>query len=198
MRGARAWPTGWARPRLPDTWRTVVLRWQQTGAQKWRHLSVREQRLVLLVLLLAMIALAYLALVQPAMRTIERQARELPTLRAQAAIVDALIQESVALRGQRKASIAPQALGGELQASLSRAALGGEHKVVASSHSETPAWEITLSHVSAAALFDWMGHAPNPLRLTLTHAHVERARNAAGQPVTGKASGVLTLTSAAP
>jgi len=153
---------------------------------------------VLLVSLLASFALVYLALVQPAMRTLDRHARELPALRTQVATVDALIQESVALRNQRKASIAPEALGSELQASLSRAALGGEHKVVALANGDTPAWEIVLSDVSAAALFDWMGNAPSQLRLTLTHAHLERARNAAGRPVAGKASGVVTMTGAAP
>ena len=198
MSSERRLPAWLKLPALPATWRTRARPYTHAATQKWRRLSAREQRLMVLLSVLVATALIYLVGVQPAWRTIERHASELPVLRAQAARVDALVQESLALRGQRTASIAPQSLQGEIAASLSRAALGGEHTVKALAANAGPAWEISLSNVAAGALFDWMGHAPSQLRLTISEAHLNRALNPAGKPLAGKASGTLIVNGVAP
>lgn len=198
MTTARRLPAWLTRAKLPDAWRAGAQRFRRAGVQRWQHLSAREQRLILLLSVLGAFVLVYMVLVQPAWRAIDRHARELPSLRAQAAQVDAVVQEALALRGQRTASIAPQALSSELAASLSRAALGGEYTVSALASAGTSTWEISVSNVSAAALFDWMGNAPSQLRMTLAQAHLTRAQNTLGKPLAGKASGTVIVTGGAP
>jgi len=189
----------WARvPALPPAWTTRLHTLNATGIARWHRMSVRERRLVGALVAVAGVPLVYLVLVEPAWRTIDRHAQDLPALRAQAARVDALVQESIALRGQRSAQIAPQALQTELTASLNRAALGGVHGVKPLNGTDAPGFEVTLTDVTAAALFDWMGHAPSQLRLTLTGADLGRAIGASGKAVAGKASGTLKLIGVAP
>lgn len=189
----------WARsPALPDAWSTQWRLLNTARAARWRRMSQREQRLVLALGALLGLTLIYLMLIQPAWRTIDRHAQDLPVLRGQAAQVDALVQESLALRGQRSAQIAPQALQTELAASLKRAALGGSYALKALGTDDAPRWQIDVTEVTAAALFDWMGNAPSQLRLTLTQADLTRAMGASGKALPGKASGTLVLTGAAP
>ena len=189
----------WARsPKLPQAWTTQLGTINAARAARWRRMTVREQRLVLALCLLAGLALIYLMLIQPAWRTLDRHAQELPGLRAQAARVDALVQESLALGGQRNARIAPQALQTELAASLTRAALGGAYTVTALEEPDAPRWQIALTEVTAAALFDWVGNAPSQMRLTLTQADLTRAVGTSGKALPGKASGTLVLTGVAP
>jgi len=189
----------WARsPRLPQAWTTQLGTLHAARAARWRRMTVREQRLVLALCLLAGLALIYLMLIQPAWRTLDRHAQELPGLRAQAARVDALVQESLALGGQRNARIAPQALQNELAASLTRAALGGAYTVTALEEPDAHRWQIGLTEVTAAALFDWMGNAPSQLRLTLIQVDLTRAVGTSGKALPGKASGTLVLTGVAP
>jgi len=189
----------WARlPTLPDAWATQLRVLNSARAARWRRMSQREQRLVRSLGALVALALIYLMLIQPAWRTIDRHAQDLPVLRGQAARVDALVQESLALRGQRSARIAPQALQAELRASLTRAALGGSYSLTSMGSSDAPRWQVEVTEVTAAALFDWMGNAPSQLRLTLTQADLTRAMGTSGKALPGKASGTLVLTGVAP
>ncbi|RYF73771.1 MAG: DUF4336 domain-containing protein, partial [Comamonadaceae bacterium] len=164
----------------------------------WQRILLGNAPVEFLLEVFMRTSLIYLMLIQPAWRTLDRHAQELPGLRAQAARVDALVQESLALGGQRNARIAPQALQNELAASLTRAALGGAYTVTALEEPDAHRWQIALTEVTAAALFDWMGNAPSQLRLTLTQVDLTRAVGTSGKALPGKASGTLVLTGVAP
>lgn len=185
------------RPAIPAAWHAHIQRLRTVARQRWTRMSEREQRLLTVAALLVFAALVFLMAIRPAWRDIVRHADELPVLRARAATVDALVQEALALRGATGARIAPSALTTEINASLLRAALGGEHtiKPVAGS---TNTWEVEMTQVSAAALFDWLALTPAQLRLTLKEARIERARDGEGKLVPGKTSGMLLLTAGAP
>lgn len=191
-------PAWISRAALPVAWRTRLESLRQHSASRWRRLSVRERQLLTVLGATAALALVWLLFVQPAWRAIDRHATALPALRAQAAQVDALVQESVALQGQRSARIAPAAMADELAASLRQAALGGRFSVAPAGSAEAPAWNVHLDSVSASALMNWMSRMPALLRLTLTRADIGRAIGESGKALAGKASGVLELSGAAP
>ena len=181
------------RLRLPAAWQRRWNRLREQADGRWRQLSSREQKLLLALGILAALALLIQAGVRPAWRDIDAAATELPRLRAQAAQLDAMIQEAQALQGAVRGRIAPDAMQAELKASLSSAGVDGEHALAPVADSRAPAWDLTIEQAGAASLFNWLIAMPAQLRLTVQSAEIGRATDANGKPVPARVSGSLRL-----
>lgn len=181
------------RLRIPPAWSRRWTQLREQADSRWRQLSTREQRLVLVMAALVAIALLIQLAVRPAWRDIDAAATELPRLRAQAAQVDAVIQEALALQGAVRGRIAPEAMEGELKASLSSAGVDGEHTIEPVSGSREPAWDLSFQQSAAAPLLNWLSTMPSQLRLSVQTAEVNRATDANGKPVPARVSGSLRL-----
>lgn len=182
-----------ARLRLPPAWRQRRDRLAGQAAARWRQLSPREQALLAtLAGLLALVVIWQLA-VRPAWRDIAAASSELPRLRAQAAEVDAVVQEALALRGAARGRIPPEAMAAELQASLARAGLDGQHAITPAPSEDDPAWDLAFEAVPAAAFFNWLSDVPAQLRVSVRSAEIGRTLDEAGKPVPARVSGTLRL-----
>jgi general secretion pathway protein M len=177
-RGFRPWLAGW---------RTSV----EQARQHWIQLSTRERRL-LRALAVAVLAVGlYVIAWRPAWHDIARWQDELPQLRAQAAAVDALVQEAQALKREEGHRIPAAAMEEALKTSLEHAALVGTQRVDRLENST--GWRVAFDGVSAVALFDWLAHAPGLLHLRLAEVRIMRPRDALGRPVAARASGTVQL-----
>ncbi|MEI2414710.1 type II secretion system protein GspM [Orrella sp. JC864] len=183
-------------PALPPAWRQRWQRASEAGAARWKQLSAREQRLVAALGAVLALALAWQLAVQPAWQTVSASGPELTRLRAQAAEVDALVQEAQALQGAVRGRIAPQDMPRELAASLARAGLGAEAAITPVAGSAEPAWDYAFEQVPATALFNWISLVPGQLRLSVHSAHIARSKDAAGKPVPARVSGSIRLLAA--
>lgn len=180
-------------PALPPVWRQ---RWQagrDKAAARWRQLTQREQAMLAALGVALLLALVVQVGVRPALNDIARSGTELPRLRAQAAQVDAMVQEALALHGAVRGRIPPAELNTELLASLAQAGLIGEYGLGAVADSAEPAWELRVTDVSASALFAWLASAPAQFRLSLQASELARAEDEAGKPVAARLTGTLRL-----
>ncbi|VFR22984.1 General secretion pathway protein M [plant metagenome] len=180
-------------PVLPPAWRQRWHAARDKAAARWRQLTSREQALLAALGAILLLALVVQLAVRPALNDIARSGAELPRLRAQAAQVDAMVQEAQALQGAVRGRIPPAELGNELAASLAQAGLNGEHAVAAVADSADPAWDLRVSEVSAAALFNWLATAPAQFRLSLQSGELARSEDAAGKPMAARLTGTLRL-----
>ncbi len=180
-------------PALPAAWRTRLDAARHAGAARWKRLSGREQRLLVALATVLLLALLVQWALLPAWQTIQRSGTELTRLRAQAAAVDAVVQEAQALQRAVSGRIAAQQMPRELAASLTRAGLAPSASVTTVADAAEPSWDIALASVPAAALMNWIAQVPSQLRLSVRSAHLERSRDAAGKPVAARISGTLRL-----
>lgn len=183
-------------PTLPPVWHQRWRVGRDKAAARWRQLTSREQAMLAGGAMALLLVLVVQIGVRPALDDIVRSDAKLPRLRAQAAQVDAVVQEALALQGSVRGRIPPSELGGELTASLTQAGLSGEHTVQAVAGSAEPAWEVRVTEVSAAALFVWLSSTPAQLRLSLQAAELARAADEAGKPMAARLTGTLRLIAA--
>jgi len=181
-------------PALPAAWQARWRNARDAAGRQWTRMTERERRLARMLAIVLAAAALFLLMIRPAWRDAARWQAELPRLRAQAATIDALVQETRALRRNQGARVPLPAMEGELRASLEQAALGGSHRVAG--QDDGHAWEIRFENVSAGALFDWLMHGPALLRLRLEQARISRPRDALGKPVASRASGSVRLRAA--
>ncbi|ANN74327.1 type II secretion system protein GspM [Bordetella bronchialis] len=166
----------------------------ERASRYWTRLTPRERRLLRALGAILTAAAVFALGLRPAWRDIERWRDELPRLRAQAAAVDALVQEARALKREQGNRIPARDMEEALRASLARAALGGTQQV-----GKTPddkAWRIAFDDASPAALFDWLAHAPAFLHLRVVQVHIVRPRDSLGRPIPARATGTLVLRDA--
>lgn len=179
---------------LPPAW---LARWRKAAeqaSQYWQQLTPRERRLVRVLGGVLAAAAFFAAGLRPAWRDIERWQDELPRLRAQAAAVDALVQEAQALKREQGRQIPAADMEEALRASLARAGLGGTQQVEKTDNGK--AWSVAFEDASPAALFDWLAHAPALLRLRVAQVRIVRPRDSLGRPIPARASGTLQLRNA--
>lgn len=182
------------RPSVPAAWTARLRKATEQASQHWQRLSARERLLLRgLAAFLAAAALYAIAL-RPAWNRIEHWQTALPQLRAQAASVDALVQEAQTLKREQGRRIAARDMEEALRASLARAALGGTQQVEKTDGDK--GWRVTFADAAPAALFDWLAQAPALLHLRIAQVRVARPRDALGRPIPARASGTLTLREA--
>ena len=178
-------------PALPAAWTARLQAARDAARGQWVRMTDRERRLVRALGVVLATAAIFLLAVRPAWRDIARWQDELPRLRAQAATVDALVQEAQALRRSQAARVPLSAMEDELRASLERAGLGDSHRIA--SREDGRSWDVEFENIPTGALFDWLMHGPSLLRLRLEQAHIERPRDALGKPAAARASATVRL-----
>ncbi|CAM3358349.1 General secretion pathway protein GspM [Bordetella sputigena] len=179
------------RPTLPPALLARGQAARQHAASYWTRLSTRERRLVRALAGVIVAALLFTIALRPALRDIAQWQDELPRLRTQAAAIDALVQEAQALKREQGKRIAANDMEDALRASLARGGLGGTLQV--DRLEDGKRWRIAFEGVSAAALFDWLAHAPAQLHLRLAQVKLARPRDSLGRPVPAHVSGSLQL-----
>ncbi|WP_083229039.1 type II secretion system protein GspM [Bordetella sp. H567] len=182
------------RPLLPPAWIAGWHKAREQASQYWKQRAPRERRLLRAMGAVLIAAALFTIGLRPAWRTIERWQDELPRLRAQAATVDALIQEAQALKREQGHRIPASDMEEALRASLARAALGGTQHVEKTEDGK--GWRVTFDDASPAALFDWLAHAPAPLHLRIAQARIARPSDSLGRLIPARASGTLQLRNA--
>src|SRR5690606_23749983 len=90
---------------------------------RWAALTPRKRRLLGLAAGIALLALLWTVGVKPALETIEKQSLNLPSLRAQAAEIDALILQAQTLQRRRPANIDASDMPDALRDSLVRSGI---------------------------------------------------------------------------
>lgn len=176
-----------AQPGMPG-W---ALQARRTGVAHWHRLSPREKGLAGLAGALAVTALAWTVALQPALHTVERLDTALPRLRADAARLDAVIQEARRLGATTRpqapaAGQMPQAL----RDSLTQAGLAQAASVTAAS-AET--WQISLDRAPVQEALAWLQDMPSVLRLQATQASLHRPVDEQGRMLSGVVSGTVTV-----
>lgn len=182
------------RPLLPPAWAAAWHKAADQAAQYWKQLAPRERRLLRAMAVVIAAAALYMIALRPAWRDIYRWQDELPRLRAQAATIDALVQEAQALKREQGRRIPANDMEEALRASLTRAGLGGTQRIEKAEDGK--GWRIVFDDASPAALFDWLAHAPALLHLRIARAHIARPSDALGRLIPARASGTLQLRNA--
>ncbi|VCU68676.1 General secretion pathway, M protein [Pigmentiphaga humi] len=178
-------------PTLPP----ALARLRADAARHWARLAPRERRLLSAGGLVAGAALVFLIFVEPAWTRHARLQEQLPTLRAQAARVDALTAEARSLQRATSGRMTPEETRQALADSLQRAGIAGE---TAPAGGADGALQVTVDQVSAPGLLQWLASVPSQTRLQLAEAEFERPTAENGRLMTGKVSGAMVFTSAAP
>ena len=141
--------------------------------QRWQQLSARERRLLAGACAVAICALVFLVLVEPAMNGREAVQARLPVLRAQVAEADLMVSE--ARRLSSAAASAPraslQSVRVRLEQSLESAGLRAGVQQIQATESLI---DLRLRGVSFAALLAWLEPALRDTRLRVADLSVTR------------------------
>ncbi len=182
----------WLERLISPVWRARWRDLRRHALTRWQRMSSREQHLVQILAAVLVVWLILQILILPAWREVVRHGNALPTLRAEVAQVDALIQESLALGQQRGAQIAPDTIDAELAASWRMATIGTAPALTRGPGLPS-AWTLTFEHAQATALIDWLAYGPAALRLSVRELNMTRDRDAQNKPIAGRVSGILRL-----
>jgi len=139
-------------------------------SQWWVGLSRRERIAVIAAAALVAAAVLYLAAIEPAWRTRQRLASELPRLRAQAAELDALALEAKKLKTRARTLESAE----QTKAALTK--LLAEKNITGGSIREGDDQRLllTVRRADAASWFAWLHEASTELPLRVASARISR------------------------
>jgi len=167
----------------------------QRSTQAWlARLAPRERRLLGVAAAVVGLAVAWLALIEPALTSVRTLDAELPKLRAQAATVADLTARARGLQrgGAHTAGTLPS--DAELRASLNQAGLAeNQWSAAPADEGKAKALTVTFKEASSAATLRWLDGAPRDWRLVITDASLTRPRDADDRRLPGRLSGSVTL-----
>lgn len=119
----------------------------------WNERAPREKTVLLLLGAIVVLAIVYLALVEPAATGIQRLERGLPQTRSQAAQLDALLAEVKALKARPQvATVSPTEARGAIDKSLAAAGMKAA-RIVPLSDGDL---QITIANVPYASWSVWL------------------------------------------
>lgn len=136
----------------------------------WVGLGPRERAMTAVAGSFALLALLYLAALEPAWKARARLDAELPRLRAQAAEIDALAQEAKRLASRGVAVESAGAAKAALEQSLARANLGGAQVAVL----DERRLAVAAKSVPVTAWLAWAEEAARESRLRVAAARISR------------------------
>ncbi len=148
----------------------ALLAQMEAALQRWRQLSRRDQRAVLALATLAVLLMAWVLLVRPAWRELERARNELPRLQYEQAQLQSVLNQIRVL--EQQASPVPtlegqeQALEHSLQALAPYCRRGSAQNGVQL---------VVCQSAPAAGLMDWLLHYPRLLGLNVQALTISRA-----------------------
>lgn len=138
---------------------------QEQWASFWQARNQRERRILVLALGVAIFALVYGLLLDPALSGRARLQQELPQLRQQVAQMQAMVREAAALP---QASTAIEPLSGPgLEAGLARKGLKSQNLAISGE-----IVRLQLEGVTFAALLDWLDEAQKTSLLAVSEANI--------------------------
>jgi len=153
--------------------------WRMRAAQEWRRRTRREQALLRLAGILALVVLPWVLLVRPALDGIHQAQGRLAALRTDAAELQALILESQALRSLQRGRIDPAGVEQALAESLGRAGLAERARWQSTPPSQDlpgPHYVVELEGAGAAATLGWLDELSRVLSLRIVELDLRRSR----------------------
>lgn len=154
---------------------------KQSLSTFWSERNKRERNMLMVAIAVVLLGLIYGLLIDPALSGRADLEKKLPTLRQQAAEVQALSKEAAALSG-KAAPPAPPMTRDSLETSLARKGLKAQNVSLSGELAK-----VQLNAVSFSGMVDWLTEVQKAARLSVVDATVE----AQAQPDTVNAT--LTL-----
>lgn len=177
------------------TWRSQLDTRRRQAAAWWAGRTPRERRLLSVGALLLAVTLFWTLGLKPAVDSITHSQQQLPRLHAEAAQIEALVQEARALQRRQTGQIEPAALPQALQTTLRRAGLEASAALASNDTSMdawTAEWEVLISDASAAHLMEWLASLPSVLHVSVKTVELSRSQiNGRDHP--GQVSGRIVL-----
>ncbi|AYD64215.1 general secretion pathway protein GspM [Achromobacter spanius] len=188
--------------RLHRHWQTAAGTLRKTvdptltrARQRYQALAPRERRLVTVAGALVGVAVIFVTLIEPPLKTVRKLQAELPALRGQAATVADLTMQARALRQRSATPVAVAPTPAELSASLEGAALPAAMWSLGQPESGKGV-RLTLNQAPSSALLRWLDGAARDWGLQTQQVELTRATNPNGRPLPGLVNGHITLTTA--
>ncbi|MCK9509011.1 MAG: type II secretion system protein M [Pigmentiphaga sp.] len=168
---------------LSDAW----MRRRAQTSERWRALSLRERRLVLVAALLVGLFLVLRLLVTPAWQQWQQARTALPLAQAQYSQIQALTQASRALQGQRTGQLDEEAQYALLESSLRQAGLAAQL------HRGETGVQIDWEPGRSSLILDWLVQLPALTRLQPVELELVRQQDESGSWIPGLVSGHAVL-----
>ncbi len=149
---------------------TTVAGYRQAFDEFWGARSERERKQLLLAAAVAVLALIYMLLIEPAWQGGEKLQKNLPTTRQQAAELQAMSLQASALAREAPPP-APPMTRETLEASLTRAGLQPQNVAMAG----TDIANVQFASVSFAGMVAWLDELQKAFRITVSEANVTAA-----------------------
>lgn len=149
--------------------------WATSARGWWAQRDRREQRLLAACALFLALAALWMLGLRPALRTIDAQRQALPSLRAEVAYVQSVVQQAQALATHRVGMVPESELDEAIQSSLRQAGLDTVLQVSSTDDDQTRLWTLSLASVPAARVIAWLSSTPDLLQLDTRSVALQRA-----------------------
>jgi len=163
-------------------------RWQNLRTA-WQGLAARERRAVALAALVLGGGLVWLALIDPALKTIAYWQAETPKLRSQTEALEVLLRD---VGGPARG----QSLEVALRQTLDASGLGERYQLQPPGTAAPDAWQLTFTDAPADGVIDWLLGSPPQFSLEVIEARLQRAAPASSDPTPGTLSGTVRMNHA--
>lgn len=145
----------------------IVVRYRQALADFWGARNERERKQLLLAAIVVVFGLTYMLLLEPAYLGGKQLQKSLPTLRQQAAEVQAMSLQASALA--REVPPPPPPMSREsIEAALARAGLKPQNVAIAG----TDLAKVQLSSVSFASMIAWLDDMQKSAKVSVADANI--------------------------
>lgn len=144
----------------------VLTRMNLAFSEFWTARNERERRQLLLALIVAVLALVYMLLIEPAYLGREQLKKNLPTMRLQAAELQALSKDAAALANV-SVPPAPEMTRESVEAAMVRAGLKAQNVAITGNLAK-----VQLSSVSFSGLLGWLDEMQKAARITVVDANI--------------------------
>ncbi|WHS58324.1 type II secretion system protein GspM [Pseudomonas sp. G2-4] len=166
-------------------WQRLRTGWRTT----WQGLATRERRAVVLAALALSSGLAWLALIEPPLKSIAYWQAETPKLRSQTEALEVLLRDvGGPVRGQ--------SLEVALRQTLDGSGLGDHYELQAPGADAPGAWQLTFTDAPADGVIDWLLGNPAQFSLEVIEARLQRTAPADSDLTPGTLSGTVRMNQA--
>lgn len=163
--------------------------WRTRCRTFWQGLAVREQRAVSVAALVLGGGLVWLALIQPALKTIAYWQAETPKLRSQTEALEVLLRDvGGAAQGQP--------LEAALRQSLDASGLSEHYQLQTLGADASHAWQLSFQDAPAEAVIGWLLGNPRQFSLEVIEARLLRTAPTAPDNTPGTLSGTVRMDQA--
>lgn len=144
----------------------MLMRINLAIAEFWQARNERERKQLALALAVALFALVYMVLIEPAYLGRQQMKKNLPALRQQAAELQALSKDAVVLANVT-VPMAPDMTREGVEAAIARAGMSPQNVAVTGNLAK-----VQLSSVSFAAMVTWLDEMQKSSRISVLDANI--------------------------